>query len=106
MSQVDEGMGLFAMMSAVNVGDMRRGDKSRLIGGSQMKKIKDKAAKNNLNIVQREKLAKQKFQSAFKKYYIAGCNGQYLSMFETLKSANRADMQKTADSFNPAVFYE
>ena len=51
-------------------------------------------------------MARQKFQSAFKKYFISNCSKQYYTMFETLKSANKQDMQKAIDSFTSKVFYE
>ena len=35
-SQIEQGMGLFAMMSAVNAGDRKQGEKSRIIGGDHM----------------------------------------------------------------------
>ena len=49
---------------------------------------------------------KVQMQQALKKHFINGYKKQYMKMFETIRSATKADMQTVIDSFPPKVFYE
>jgi len=70
-----------------------------------MRKLKVVKEMSQLNIVQRQNLAKKRFKLGLKKYFVKRLSQQYWEIFEALKNCNNEDFSNVIKVFPKGYLY-
>jgi hypothetical protein len=70
------------------------------------KRARAKKETTQLNIVQREKLARKRYKLALQKFFVKRLSHYYWEVFQALKGCTTADLEKVINAFPKDFLYE